>query len=391
MATALVVFLKELKDHLRDRRSLLTVLLSSVVMGPLSLFLVSHFVSGLEERDAQREVVVAGAEHAPDLANFIERQAFRLRKAPPDYEAQLRTGKLVSAVIVVPPDFQAKLARAEAPEIVLVYDDSHTESLASIRGANRLLQGFNREQGMLRLIARGVSPTLLQPTKLEELNLASSQAKGAQLLFLVPMFALVACLIGAQSVAIDVTAGERERGSLEPLLLNPVDTRGLVLGKWAVVSLFGAVVVLLTLLGFIGAMHVVRNETLSAMFQFGPREFGIFATVLIPFACFAGALLMLVAAYGRSFKEAQTYAGYIVMIVNFIPLVTFFTAVRDAAWQLFVPALAQQMVMARATRGAAVSPADLAVPGVVALAAAFLCLALLARFMRNERVVFGRS
>ena len=128
--------------------------------------------------------------------------------------------------------------------------------------------------------------------RVDEVNLASSQARGAQLLFLVPWLALLGAVAGAISVAIDVTAGERERGSLEPLLMNPVSTGAVVLGKWAVVALCSASVVVLTLIGFMTAMQFVRSENLAALMQFGLDEFALFVVMLLPFSAMIAALNM---------------------------------------------------------------------------------------------------
>jgi sodium transport system permease protein len=252
------------------------------------------------------------------------------------------------------------------------------------------LQGFNREQGTQRLLARGVSPQVLQPLQIEEVNLAGSRARGAQLLFLVPWLALVGAVVGAISVAIDVTAGERERGSLEPLLMNPVSTASLVLGKWAVAASCSAAVVVLTLAGFTASMQFVRSENLAALMQFGTPEILLFLILLLPFSAMVASLNMLAATYGRSHKEAQTYASYITMIVNFVPIIPLFLTVRDAPWQLLVPALGQQTVLMRALRGEAVAAVDILLPSTIALALTAAALLLQARLLRNERIIFSR-
>jgi sodium transport system permease protein len=253
-----------------------------------------------------------------------------------------------------------------------------------------LLQGYNRELGTQRLLARGVSPQLLAPLQLQEINLASARARGAQLLFLVPWLALVGAVVGAVSVAIDVTAGERERGSLEPLLMNPVSTAAIVFGKWAVTAMASTAVVLLTLAGFSVALQFVRSENLAALMQFGAPEVLLFLVMLLPFSAMVGALNMLAATYGRSHKEAQTYASYITMLVNFVPIIPLFLTIRDAPWQLAVPALGQQTVLMRALRGEVVSAADIVVPSAIALGITALALLLQARLLRNERIVFSR-
>jgi sodium transport system permease protein len=259
-----------------------------------------------------------------------------------------------------------------------------------VRAAIAVLRAFNRELGTQRLLARGVSPQVLTPIEIDEVNLASSQSRGAQLLFLGPWLALLGAVVGAVSVAIDVTAGERERGSLEPLLMNPVTTGAIVLGKWAVVALCSAAVVVLTLAGFWISLLFVRSERLAALMQFGLAESALFISMLLPFSAMVAALNMLAATYGRSHKEAQTYASYITMLVNFAPIIPLFLSVRDAAWQLFVPAIAQQTVMMRALRGEAVTTFDMLLPGTIALALAAAALLAQARLLREERIVFAR-
>ena len=237
---------------------------------------------------------------------------------------------------------------------------------------------------------RGCRTAAAAPLQIEEINLAGSRARGAQLLFLVPWLALIGAVVGAISVAIDVTAGERERGSLEPLLMNPVSTRSIVLGKWGVAATCSAAVVVLTLAGFSVAMQFVRSENLAALMQFGAPEVLLFLLLLLPFSAMVAALNMLAATYGRSHKEAQTYASYITMVVNFVPILPLFLTIRDAPWQLLVPALGQQTVLMRALRGEAVGLADLIVPSTIALTLTATALVLQARLLRNERIVFSR-
>jgi len=198
-------------------------------------------------------------------------------------------------------------------------------------------------------------------------------------------------VFGALSVAIDVTAGERERGSLEPLLANPLSTGALVLGKWGVVMAYSVVIVLLTMAGFMVSMRFITSETLSALMQLQWREVAIFVALLLPFAALMAAINMLAATFGRTYKEAQTYVSYIAMGVQFSAVVPVFLTVRDAPWQWFVPAIAQLTVLMRALRGDPVGVSDLLIPGLVCIGAAAICLVLQARLLTRERIVFARS
>lgn len=388
--TAWIVFRKELADALRDRRTWMVVLFSSILAGPISLLLLSKFVASVEENVARREVFLAGGAAAPTLANFIQRMGGTVKEAPDGFRELVRSGELLNAVVVVPPDFEARLARGESIRLDVVFDDTSSRSQGPARATLGMLRAFSRELGSQRLIARGVGLQLLSPVDVEEINLAAGKSRGAQLLFLVPWLALLGAVVGAISVAIDVTAGERERGSLEPLLMNPVSTPAIVIGKWAVVAACSAAVVVLTLIGFRSAMVFISSETLSALMQFGAAESVLFLAMLLPFAAMIAAVNMFAATYGRSHKEAQTYASYLTMLVNFAPVIPLFLSVRDATWQLFVPAMAQQVVMMRALRGEAVGAVDILVPAAMAIGITVLALGAQARLLRNERIVFSR-
>ena len=391
IASVFWVFRKELADALRDRRSWMIALVISMLSGPVVFTLMSSFISGLEEKARAREVVIAEPKRAPTLVNFIQRQGATVTAAQPDYEARLRAGTLQNGVLVPPEDFEGMLARGENVSIELVFDDSHERAQPMVRTASALVNAFNREVGTLRLIARGVSPQLLAPLEIQEKNLAPSQARGAQLLFIVPWAALIVAVFGALSVAIDVTAGERERGSLEPLLMNPVPVASIVLGKWAVVMTYSVVIVLLTMAGFLVSMRFISSETLSALMQLHWREVAIFLAVLLPFAALMAAVNMLAATFGRSFKEAQTYVSYITMAVQFAALVPVFLTVRDAFWQLLVPSVAQLSVLMKTLRGEPLTLAHLLVPAAVCLAGTLVCLLLQAHLLRKEQIVFARS
>lgn len=391
MNGAWTVFVKELRDAVRDRRSWLIALALSMLAGPVVFVLISNFVADLEERVAEREVVIAGREYAPTLVNFLLRAGARVVEAPEDYQQRLRSGVLANAVIRPPQDFEARLARGDTVEIEVLFDESHDKAQPVVRTTMRLVEGFNRELGMQRLLARGLTPQLLAPVELEPINLASTQARGAQLLFIVPWAALIVAVVGALSVAIDVTAGERERGSLEPLLANPVAAGALVLGKWAVVMVYSTAIVVLTMAGFLVSMRFVSSETLSALMQLRLREVALFAAVLLPFSALMAALNMLAATFGRSFKEAQTYVSYLAMAAQFSALVPVFLTVRDAAWQLWVPSIAQLTVLLKVLRGEPLMALHLLLPAAVCAVTTIACLWLQSRLLRRESIVFSRS
>jgi sodium transport system permease protein len=386
----LVVYLKEVRDALRDRRTMLMVFVASILTGPVFLVLLAQFFTSIEEKSSVLKVRIAGIERARALVNFLERNDVQIEAAPPDYEIRVREGRL-DAVIVVPKDFDERFLSGDNARVEIVYDDSRADSRPGINQAERLLQAFNRETGTLRLMARGVSPDLVAPVKVERVNTATPRQRGAQLLFLIPMFAIMAPLLGGMTVAIDSTAGERERGSLEPLLANPVEVWRIVIGKWLASWSFAAAVSALTLGGFVLAASLYAGKRLAAFLTFGAPEFTSFMILAIPFAAMTTSLQLLVCTYGRTYREAQTYATYLSTVVPFVPVLVFFGGLKDATWQLFVPVLAQQMVFTRIVRGEAVVMEDWLVPSALSFAVAAVCIALVGRLLRDEKIIFGRS
>lgn len=383
---ALVVFRKELVDALRDRRTLLMVLLSSVAIGPVVLIALSALVAGIEKRAEERSVIVAGIEHAPTLRNYLERQTYRIETAPSDYERRLVTQKLGDPVLVLGKDFEAELARGEPPLVEIVSSSANARAGAAGARLARLLRGFANEQSTLRLIHRGVAPAALEVIDVQERDLANPQSRAAQLTGMLPFFVLMAVLYGALNAALDTTAGERERGSLEPLLMNPASRVSLVLGKWGAVAMVAMLIALLSCFSFLPAQSLLRSETLAAMFQFGLREMALFLALLAPLAAALAALMMAIAIRCKSFKEAQANNTIVVLGISLLPLVTVFNQGGEAPWHLWTPALGQVTLMNRVLKGEAVAPLDVMIPLAVCAMIAAAGIAFVARQLHTAAV-----
>ncbi|MBL8328013.1 MAG: ABC transporter permease [Rubrivivax sp.] len=380
---ALAVFRKELMDALRDRRTLMMVLLSSVAIGPLALVLISSLVASLEQRAEARLVVAHGLEHAPTLRNYLLRQTFTIQEAPPEYEKLLRDSKLAEPVLVVRPGFEDGLVSGEPPELEIVTSSGNQRAASGVGRLNRLLQGFAQEQAGLRLAARGVAAAALEPIRVEERDVATSASRAAQMGAIVPFFVLMAVLYGALGAALDTTAGERERGSLEPLLMNPATPWQITAGKWAAVATVAMLIAVLGSLSFIPAQWLVRSESVAAMFQYGMGEALRFLLILLPLAGALAALLMAVAIRCKSYKEAQANATVVLLAVSLVPMVSMFSQTGEERWHLWVPALAQVSLMGRVLRGDPTSSMDLLVSLTACVLLTVLCLVYVSRTLRS--------
>ncbi len=376
------VYCKELMDALRDRRTLIVVLLSSVAIGPLVLVLLSSFIGGAEARAEQSVVMLAGGEHAPTLVNYLQRQTVNIKTAPIDFEDLLRRSKLAEPVIVIPADFEAALATGEVPMVEVVSSAVNTRAQSGLRRAVAALRGFSQEQGSLRLVARGVAPGIMEVLEIQERDLANPQSRASQFTSMLPFFVLMAVLYGAMTAALDTTSGERERGSLEPLLMTRASRDALVIGKWAAVATLGMIIALLSCLSFLPAQYLLRSETLAAMFQFGAREVLYFLALLAPLAAALSAVMMAIAIRTKTFKEAQANTTVVILAVSLLPMVQVFNQEGESPWHLWVPALGQISLMNRVLRGELVPTMDVLIPLAACMLITGLCLAFVARMLR---------
>lgn len=386
MKLAWVAFRKECLDALRDRRTLLTVLLSSVLLGPVLVVALSGLIASLESGAESRVVYLQGAGHAPALVNFLQRQTLEVRDAPEGYEAQLRSSAFAHPVLVVPEDFDGALLRGERPRLTLVTHSANRAAQAAGGRIARAVQAYGQERAALELALRGVAPGLLQPFQVTERDLADGASRAAQLTGMLPFFVMMAVLYGALSAALDTTAGERERGSLEPLLATSAPQRDLVIGKWAAVAAMGMGVAVLSSLSFLPSRWLIRSDLMQAMFRFGLVEALAFVAILVPFAAALSALLMAVAIRCRSFKEAQASTTVVVLLVSMTPMVTLFSTGGEPAWHRWVPGLAQSGLMTRVLRGEALELAQLWPSLLVSLLLTVLGIALVTRALRSAAV-----
>jgi len=381
-----MVFVKEMVDALRDRRTLMMVLISAVAVGPLMLAALSAVVSMMEERADAREVMAVGLDAAPTLSNFLVRQGYTVKTAPADYEKKLTDAKLGDPVLVVGPTFEAELVAGEMPRVTVVTATGNQRAQLGTRRLETLLTGFNQERGSLQLALRGVPVTLAQAVEVQSRDVASPQARAAQLTAMLPFFIIMAVIYGAMNAGLDVTAGERERGSLEPLLMNPAPRWALVLGKWGAVAMVGMAIAVLSSLSFLPGQWLMRSEELAALFQYGWREALAFLVLLLPLAGATAALLMAVAIRSKSFKEAQASATIALMAFTMTPLIGMLSPDGEQPWHVWVPGLAQYTLMGRVLRGEGVVPTDVAATVMAAVVVTAVSLVYVSRSLSRSAI-----
>ncbi|MDP2389713.1 MAG: ABC transporter permease, partial [Acidobacteriota bacterium] len=259
LTQAMVVCRKELVDWSRDRRSIITLLVSSL----LAPVMIGFMFNSLASRQRQVEdvtVPVVGAAHAPALVEWLRQQpGITIVDGPADAEEAVRTRR-EDVIVVIPENFAKQFAASKPAQIRLVADSSSQNARPKVQRVRALFQRYSSEIGSLRLIARGVSPVVAAPVQVEDVEVSSAQQRAAMILGFIPLFVMITAFTGAMQIATDSTAGERERGSIEALLVHPAPRGAIAAGKW----IAGTATALLAVL-FTGGL-------LFALFQYIPLQ-----------------------------------------------------------------------------------------------------------------------
>jgi len=298
--------------------------------------------------------------------------------------------RVEDVVLVIDEDFAKNMARAIPAPVKLVSDVTRESARPKVMRVRSLVTTYSGQTGALRLIARGVAPSIATAIRIEEVEVSSSQQRLAMLLNVLPMLLVIAALTGSMQVAIDSTAGERERGSLEPLLLNPVPRLSLATGKWLAASTFGCGGVIFSMILMVNIMRRVPWHDMGIRFRVTDGELMSLLALILPLAMLLSAIVMFASTFARSFKEAQGYLGML-MLVPMLPgiAMTMYPMTRHP-WLAPIPIIGQYALAADVLGGTAPGPGFYALAGATALLVAVVLVALTAGLLRRESIIFGR-
>lgn len=346
MGTVLAVARKELLDLFRDRRTVLLGLL----MGPILLPVLILGMGGLVENrmrtqlEETLQLPVTGAEHAPNLVAHLRSRNIDILPAPDNPETPVREQEH-DAVLVISSDYGEDWRASDSARVELVHDSSRRDSQIPVERVRIAVEEYARTVGALRLVTRGVSPLATVPVHAAQRDIATPEAKRGMLLAFLPYLLILSAFLGGAYLVIDVTAGERERQSLEPLLATPAARSAIMSGKIAAACVFGMLSLLLILLAF--KLSFMFAPGVLSMVDVGWPVMAQLLLVLLVMVLIGTALLTLISASVKSVKEAQSYMS-VLMLLPIIPtLILLVNPLKDEPWQYAVPFLAQnQMIMA---------------------------------------------
>ena len=349
MRTLLAVFFKEILDNVRDRRTLTSALIMGPIFGPVMFaFVINLSIDrALDNAESTMELPVIGQEHAPNLLRFLESRNIDVVDGPEDIGGAAEAVKSGEhdVVLVIPEQFGEQLADTIPARVELFSDEANSQGEKEARRARSAIRAYNQQLAGIRLSARGVNPLLLRPIHIDEVDVSTPSGRSAMLLGMMSYFFIFALLMGGMYLAIDTTAGERERGSLEPLLSLPVTRGQLILGKIFAACVFMAASLLLSLLSFYVVLKFMPLEQLGMTPNFGLPVVAAAFFLLLPFILLGASLMTLVASFTKSYKEAQTWLSVVLIAPTLPILVVSILTLRPQLEFMFIPSLSQHLIL----------------------------------------------
>ncbi len=384
----LVILWKEIVDNLRDRQTVFYALLFGPVLLPLIIGggLGASLKQATVSFDQPAALAVKHADRAPNLMQFLHSNNFDIETAPEDAEDSVRRGDVV-LILEVPEDFSTALRNGQPAPLIIYVNDGDKHSAKEARKVNSVLNAYSQTINALRMQHRGIDPSVFNSINVRLEDVSSDGFRGQILASILPFLLIVAMVMGGFYLAIDTTAGERERLSLEPLLSLPIARYKLVLGKYMAVLFFVGISSILTAISLYLVFRFLSPEAASGILSFDAPTITTAWLLSSPLIFFISAVLMTVAATTRSTKEAQTYLG-LLMVFPMAPFfILQFVNIKSANLTMTLPMLSQYQLLERVVLKDSISTTHIALSVAGTLLSTALLYFLAVRLYSREKVL----
>jgi sodium transport system permease protein len=384
------VYKKEVRENLRDRRSLFNSVLLGPILFPILFIGLAYFAGSKQQERAEQvlEVPVVGVEHAPNLVSFLEQQGVVILQPPEDPEASVKAQEM-QVIIRIPEKFAEQWKSGKPAVVEVIADPSRRESDIPMQRVKGLLYAYGAQIGHLRLQLRGVSPTIRTAIMVKDIDLSTPQSRGMLVMIMLPYVLMITAFTGGMHLAIDSTAGEKERKSLEPLLINPVPRWQVMLGKMSATATYAFASLLLTLLAFRFAFPFLPTGALGVDLNLSGAAVGGIVLAILPVVVLASAMLTTLASLAKSLREAQSYMGLVFMIPMIPSLIFMVNPMKAETWMMAIPMFSQNLLIGEFVRGESVSPLWLSMSMGSTLLIGFGFAAVAATLFNRPRIVFS--
>lgn len=390
MNNFIVVLKKELTDVFRDKRTLFIAFVIGPVLMPALMAGMMYFMANKEIEKAEKplELPIIGAEHAPNLVQHLASYNISATAPPEDPESSIRNSDEL-VILAIDENFAKAWQNNTSAPVELIFDSSRQDTHATLARVQFALQSYAQQVAGARLLLRGVSPGVLQTLRIDTSDLATPEAKGSMALMFIPYFLIIGTFLGGAYVAMDATAGERERQSLEPLLATSAAREAIMSAKLTAAAIYGILSTLLTLIMFMLAFALLANTGIGLSITLSGVTTIKLIAICIPVAVLGATLVTFLSARAKSMKEAQSHMSYL-MLIPMLPMVFLMVnPAKDQWWQMLVPILGENQLLMRVLRGEAVNMSEWALCITSTLAIAALLGALAVKMYHKEQLAIS--
>ncbi|PCK04697.1 MAG: hypothetical protein COA42_18935 [Alteromonadaceae bacterium] len=383
----IAVIKKECLDAFRDGKSLSTALLVPILFAAMT-FGTTTFLVSMKNDSQGFTLAVSGSQYATPLVNWLEESGITITQAPENARQKVTSGEL-DLLLNIPKDFVDDFRQQRQASIELISDHSHTESQAKAGQLRQLIAHWSAKTGALRLITRNISPNIAQPVSLKEINVVSEERIAAKILSGLPLTFMMIVFVTGLGMASDMAAGERERKSLEPLLINPISHNLIFLGKWGAGVLVTAIISCIGIgLQFISVKLAPMTE-LGLKVNLGVSDYLLTLLILLPVMFFATSIQLLVSFFSRSFKDAQTYSGLIMLLPVIPGMYLIFNSSSAQLSQMFIPILGAQALLVDIISGDSTSFVHVIITSATSLLLALIFGLFGVMILKREKTIFS--
>jgi sodium transport system permease protein len=386
----LTVMRKEWLDFFRDRRTFLLSLMVAPLLYPLIFLGIGKLTQMRAETQLEKtlSVPVVGMERAPNLMKFLATYGIEAKPAPADIEARVRAQQ-EDLALAIDADFAKDWHAGKPAKIDIITDTTRRNGDVKVARVSKVLESYGNGVGAMRLLVRGINPAIAMPLQVGTRDMATPEAKNSQFMsILLPMILTIFAFIGGAHLAMDTTAGERERQSLEPLLATPASRAALVGGKMLAAALLGLASMLLILVSF--KVSATLASGMAKQMDVSFLAMGKLLLTLLPLVLIGTALITALAAGAKSMKEAQSHIMWLMMLPMLPAYGLMAYPLKDTAvWQYAVPFLSQNQLIQKITRGEAASMEQWALYLASSLALAAVLWALAVWRYRQEKLAIS--
>jgi sodium transport system permease protein len=369
-------------------RALFTVFAKEFVENLFGAMVSRMLNQSVVESDEPLAITISGGERAPNLRRYLESQGVRLHaEALSETDARARVRKEGAVVLLVPPDFAARFEEARPAPVFVVADSSDSETRKSADRLRALLAGYASGIAQLRVQMRGVDPLLAVPVAVNDIDVTTPSGRAVVVLGFMTYFVLFSVLMGGLYLAIDCTAGERERGSLEPLLSLPVARGALVGGKILATCAYMCLSLAINLTAFVFVFRFVPLERLGMSANLGVGTALEFFAICLPFVPLGAALMTFVASFTRSYREAQTYLTSVLLVPTLPIAFASIYSLKTKSSLMVIPSLSQHLLMTSVLKDEPIAPTDAIVSSGCSLLLALVLIVFTARHWRRESML----